>query len=164
MPQISQLAATYSSQIFWLLLIFGFVFFAIGLGMFPKVESTVDARDKRISDDLEAAKAASARADEIEEEYRIQTGEDRAAAQKITQLAKEKAAKAAERRLADADAKISEKIGAAEAEIAAATASAMTEIEVIAAEAAQDMVAKISGATASAAAASNAVKAALANG
>src|SRR3546814_17302143 len=87
----------------------------------------------------------------------------RAAAQKITQLAKEKAAKAAERRLADADAKISEKIGAAEAEIAAATASAMTEIEVIAAEAAQDMVAKISGATASAAAASNAVKAALAN-
>src|SRR3546814_4012414 len=64
-----------------------------------------------------------------------------------------KAAKAAERRLADADAKISEKIGAAEAEIAAATASAMTEIEMIAAEAAQDMVAKISGATASAAAA-----------
>src|SRR3546814_2548724 len=67
MPQISQLAATYSSQIFWLLLIFGFVFFAIGLGMFPKVESTVDARDKRISDDLEAAKAASARADRSEE-------------------------------------------------------------------------------------------------
>src|SRR3546814_15666353 len=82
----------------------------------------------------------------MEEVDRIQTGEDRAAAQKITQLAKEKAAKAAERRLADADAKISEKIGAAEAEIAAATASAMTEIEVIAAEAAQDMVAKISGA------------------
>src|SRR3546814_3981349 len=110
MPQISQLAATYSSQIFWLLLIFGFVFFAIGLGMFPKVESTVDARDKRISDDLEAAKAASARADEIAEEYRIQTGEDGAAAQKITQLAKEKAAKAAERRLADAEERTSTRL------------------------------------------------------
>src|SRR3546814_10907003 len=45
---------------------------------------------------------------------------------------------AAEGRLADADAKISEKIGAAEAEIAAATASAMTEIEVIAAEASSE--------------------------
>src|SRR3546814_20016100 len=94
MPQISQLAATYSSQIFWLLLIFGFVFFAIGLGMFPKVESPVDARDKRISDDLEAAKAASARADEIEEEYRIQTGQDRAAAQKIPPLAQEQTERA----------------------------------------------------------------------
>src|SRR3546814_10334477 len=112
--------------------------------MFPKVESTVDARDKRISDDLEAEKAASARADEIEEEYRIQNGEDRAAAQKIKQLAKEKAAKSAERRLADADAKISEKIGAVETEIAAATASAMTEIEVIAAEEEPELVAKLS--------------------
>src|SRR3546814_17678411 len=110
MPQISQLAATYSSQIFWLLLIFGFVFFAIGLGMFPTVESTVDARDKRISDDLEAAKAASARADEIEEEYRQKNSEDRSATQKMNQLAKEKAAKAAERALADETRKIYEKI------------------------------------------------------
>ncbi|MBP6111483.1 MAG: ATPase, partial [Sphingobium sp.] len=38
MPQIAQLAATYSSQIFWLLLTFGFVFFVIGLGMVPKVQ------------------------------------------------------------------------------------------------------------------------------
>src|SRR3546814_20494652 len=120
MPQISQLAATYSSQIFWLLLIFGFVFFAIGLGMFPKVESTVDARDKRISDDLEAAKAASARADELEEEYRIQTGADPAAAQKITQMAKAKAANADQRRRAADDAKTSAKGGAAEAAIAQA--------------------------------------------
>ncbi|MBK5263867.1 MAG: ATPase [Alphaproteobacteria bacterium] len=164
MPQISQIAATYASQIFWLLLTFGFVFVVVGLGMLPKIESTVEARDKRISDDLDAAKAASARADEIEEEYRVKSDENRAAAQKVTHIAKEKAAKAAEKRLADADAKIAEKIAAAEAEIAAATASALTQIEGIAADAAQDMVTKISGAKASAAAASKAVKAALANG
>jgi F-type H+-transporting ATPase subunit b len=164
MPQIAQLAQTYSSQIFWLLLIFGFVFFVIGLGMYPKVESTVGARDRRISDDLDAARAASARADKIEEDCRIKSNENRAAAQQITQDAKGKAAKAAAKRLADADAKIAAKIAAAEAEIAAATASAMTEIESIAAEAAQDIVTKISGAKASAAAASKAVKAALANG
>lgn len=164
MPQISQIAATYASQVFWLLATFGFVFIVIGLGMLPKIESTVEARDNRISGDLSAAKAASARADEIEEEYRVKTNEDRAAAQKITLAAKDKAAKAAEKRLADADAKIAEKISAAEVKIAAATASAMTEIETIAAEAAQDMVAKVSGTKASTAAASKAVKAALANG
>ncbi len=57
MPQIAQLAATYSSQIFWMLLTFGFVFFVIGLGMVPKVQSTVAQRDQKIGDDLEAAKA-----------------------------------------------------------------------------------------------------------
>ena len=37
MPQIAQLAETYASQIFWLLLIFGFVYFVIGRGMVPRV-------------------------------------------------------------------------------------------------------------------------------
>ena len=58
MPQISQLAATYASQIFWLLLTFGFVFFVIGLGMVPKVQGTIDSRDKSVADDLAAAEAA----------------------------------------------------------------------------------------------------------
>ncbi|MEN9719093.1 MAG: hypothetical protein RIQ99_1971, partial [Pseudomonadota bacterium] len=49
MPQISQLAATYASQIFWLLVFFGFIFFVIGKGMVPKVMATVEARDKQIA-------------------------------------------------------------------------------------------------------------------
>ena len=65
MPQIAQIAETYSSQIFWLLLTFGFVFFVIGLGMVPKVQGTADARDAKISGDLDAAKAAFARADAV---------------------------------------------------------------------------------------------------
>lgn len=164
MPQISQIAATYASQIFWLLLTFGFVFVVIGLGMLPKIESTVEARDKRISDDLEAAKAAHARADQIEEDYRTRTNEDRATAQKITLAAKDKAVKDAEKRLAVSDAEIAGKIAAAEARISEATAAAMTEIEGIAVEAALELVAKVSGAKADAVTASKAVKAALANG
>lgn len=164
MPQISQIAATYASQIFWLLTTFGFVFVVIGLGMMPKIESTVEARDKRISDDLDAAKAAHARADQIEEEYRTKTNEDRAAAQKITLVAKGGAVKDAEKRLAKADAEIAERLAIAEARIAEATSKAMTDIEVMAAEAALELVSKVSGAKANAAAATKAVKAALANG
>ncbi|MBB4642161.1 F0F1 ATP synthase subunit B family protein [Rhizorhapis suberifaciens] len=164
MPQISQIAATYASQIFWLLVTFGFVFVVIGLGMMPKIESTVEARDKRISDDLDAAKAAHARADQIEEEYRAKTNENRAAAQKITLAAKGKAVKDAEKRLAKADGEIADRLAVAEARIAEATGQAMTEIEVMAAEAALEMVSKVSGAKANSAAATKAVKAALANG
>ena len=41
MPQIAQLADTWSSQVFWLLVFFGITFFVIGKGMVPKVMNTV---------------------------------------------------------------------------------------------------------------------------
>ncbi|MCB2014185.1 MAG: ATPase [Sphingobium sp.] len=161
MPQIAQLAATYSSQIFWLLLTFGFVFFVIGLGMVPKIQSTVDARDSKIAEDLARAKAAFARADELEEEHRTRENEARAAAQGVVAEAKAKAVKDTEKQVATADKKIAGKIAEAEEAVRAASAAALTEIEGVAAEAAQDMVAKISGGKVTAAAAKKAVKAAL---
>src|SRR3546814_14103465 len=62
MPQINQLAENWylASQLFWLALIFGAVFVVIGLGMYPKIEATVDARDRKVADDLASAKAENA--------------------------------------------------------------------------------------------------------
>ena len=67
MPQIAQLAETWSSQVFWLLVFFGITFFVIGRGMVPKVMETVAQRDSQIAADLGAAKAARDAADEQEE-------------------------------------------------------------------------------------------------
>lgn len=164
MPQIAQIADTYSSQIFWLLVTFGFVFFVIGLGMVPKVQGTADARDAKISGDLDAAKAAFARADEAEADYRVRDAGNRATAQATLVKAKSEAAKASEIRLAAADAVVADQITVAEARIKAASVAAMAEIETVAADAARDMVARISGVDASEEAARNAVKAALAHG
>ena len=159
MPQIAQLAATYSSQIFWVLLTFGFVFFVIGLGMVPKVQSTVDARDKKISDDLDAAKANSAAADALEADWRAKENEARAQAQAKLAEAKAKSIKDREAKLAKADAAIGEKLAEAEAEIAAGRGKALGEIEAVAAEAAADIVRRIAGAEVPAGAALQAVKA-----
>jgi F-type H+-transporting ATPase subunit b len=164
MPQIAQLAATYSSQIFWLLITFGFVFFVIGLGMVPKVQSTVDARDKQISDDLAAAKANSAKADELEEDWRTRENASRAEAQAIVAEAKNKAALETEAKLAEADKVIADKVATAENSVADARAKAMNEIEAVAAEAASEMALRVAGTNASPQAATDAVKAALANG
>ncbi|WP_340264362.1 F0F1 ATP synthase subunit B family protein [Sphingobium mellinum] len=164
MPQIAQIAETYASQIFWMLLTFGFVFFVIGRGMVPKVQATADARDAKITGDLDAAKAAFSRADEAEADYRAREAESRAAAQATLAQAKAEAAKASEVKLAAADAEIAQLISAAEARIKAATSAAMSEIETVAADAARDMVARISGVSASDEAARNAVKAALVHG
>ena len=76
MPQLSQLSDVILSQLFWLALLLGFIYFVIGRGMLPKIQSTVDRRDKQIADDLAAAEAARAEADESEEAYRAAHGRE----------------------------------------------------------------------------------------
>jgi len=164
MPQISQLATTYSSQIFWLLVCFGLVFFVVGLGFLPKVTGTVGQRDKQIADDLAAAEAARAAADAEEEAWRVAANKQRADAQALIASAKADAAKATEGALASATAKIDETLAAAEARIGAARNAALGEIEGVAVEAARGIVSRIAGLSVSPEQAQGAVKGVLANG
>lgn len=145
MPQIAQLAATYSSQIFWLLVFFGLTFFVVGRGMVPKVMETVAQRDKQISDDLLAAERARKQADEEEESWRARENANRAEAQGLIAQARGQAAAATEQRLASAQAVIDGKIAEAEARIAQARNSASAEIENVATDAASDIVARLAG-------------------
>lgn len=163
MPQISQFAESWyaASQIFWVLLTFGFVFFVIGLGMLPKIEATVDLRDRKIAEDLAAAKTAHASAETLDEQYRAMLDVSRSDATKALQAAKDKAAKDAEKKLAKTEADLSEKLVGAEKALSEAKSSALAEIEDVALEAAKDIVALISGAKVSAAEAGKAVKAVL---
>lgn len=161
MPQIAQLAETYASQIFWMLVFFGFIFFAIGRGMVPKVMATVEARDKQIADDLAAAEAARKAADEAEEAWRVQSNAQRAEAQSLIAKAKADAAAASEKNLVKAGAKIDGQLAEADARIAAARAGALKEIEAVAADAAGDIVTRLTGASVDAKAATAAVKEAL---
>ena len=164
MPQIAQISEIFASQLFWLLLTFGLIYFVVGRGMLPKIEATVEKRDRRIADDLAAAERARAEADAREEAYRAQLDANRAEALKVTQAAKQAAARATEERVKAADAETGRKVGSAEAEIRAATEAALADIETVAADAAQQMVAKLAGASVSRERAAEAVRAALANG
>lgn len=161
MPQIAQILETYISQFFWMLVVFGLLYFVIGKGMVSKIDANVDARDRKISDDLVAAERARAEA-----EHLVAGGDDalnaaRGDAQAKAAAAKASAAKDAEARLAKADAEVSAKLAAAEADLAKARSKAMAGIEAVAADAAADIVAKVSGAKVSAAQAATAVKAVL---
>jgi F-type H+-transporting ATPase subunit b len=161
MPQINQLPFIYASQIFWLALTFGLIFFGIGLGMLPKIQSTVAARDKRIADDLAEAERARATADETEAAWRVRMDESRAEAMKLTASAKQETARETEVRTKAADAEANARVEAAEARIRTASEAAMAEIEGVAAEAAQDMVARLADVTVSRERAAAAVKEAL---
>ena len=164
MPQINQLADVLYSQLFWLLLTLAIIYFGVGKAMVPKILSTMDARSGRISDDLAAAEAARRAADATEEAYRARMAESRTEALKVTGAAKQESARATEGRVAAADAATREKIEAAEARLRAATDAALADIEGVAAEAAQDMVARLAGVTVGRDEADQAVKAALRQG
>ncbi len=164
MPQIAQLAETYASQIFWLLIFFGFTFFVIGRGMVPKVLATVEARDSQIAADLAAAQAARDEADRQEEAWRLRENENRANAQAVIAKGKADAAAKTEQRLAKAQTEIDAQLAEAETRIATARDAAMGEVETVAAEAAQDIVQRLAGVKVTKPAAAKAVKEALAHG
>lgn len=164
MPQIAQLAETYASQFFWLLIFFGFTFFVIGRGMVPRVLATVEARDAQIAADLAAAQAARDEADRQEEAWRLRENENRASAQAVLAKGKADAAAKTEKRLAKAQTKIDAKLAEAETRIAASRDAAMGEIEAVAAEAAQDIVHRLAGVKIAKPAAAKAVKEAMAHG
>jgi F-type H+-transporting ATPase subunit b len=164
MPQLNQLSDVILSQLFWLALVLGFIYFVIGRGMVPKIQSTVDQRDQRIADDLAAAERARAEADDSEEAFRLRMDESRAEAMKKTAAAKQEGAKATEARIAKADAAIQAKLSKAEEKIRASRDEALANIEGIAAELAQDIAGKVAGISVSRDDAARAVQAALIHG
>ena len=164
MPQIAQLAETFSSQIFWLLVFFGFTFFVIGRGMVPKVMATVAARDTQISSDLMAAQAARDDANQREEAWRARENDNRVAAQGVLAKAKADAAGKTEERLAQAQQGIDARLAEAETRIAASRDAALGELEDVAADAAQDIVQRLAGVTVTRPDAAQAVKEVLAHG
>jgi F-type H+-transporting ATPase subunit b len=161
MPQIEQLPDIFFSQLFWLLVVFGIVYFGIGRGMVPKIQSVVDQRDQKISADLAAAQRAREEAEETEEAYRERIEASRSEAMKLAQQAKQKGALEAEQRLKAIDEQIGARVAEAEARIQAALAEARRELEPVAAEAASQLVAKLTGRTVGQDEARAAVKAAI---
>ncbi|QIQ85848.1 ATPase [Erythrobacter sp.] len=163
MPQIAQLAEFYSSQILWTLVFFGITFFLIGRGMVPKVMDTVQLRDRQIADDLAAAQAARDAADEQEEAWKAREAENRAKAQALIAEAKAKASAANEAKLAKAQERLDARLAEAEEKIEAARSAALAELEDVATEASQDIVARLTGAKVDKRSARSAVKKALTN-
>ena len=161
MPQIEQLPDIFFSQLFWLLLVFGIIYFFIGKGMVPKIQSVVESREKKIADDLAAAQAAREAAEGVEAAYRERMDAARSEAMKQAQAAKQKAALETEKKLKSVDEKIGTKIAEAEARIRAAADQARRDLEPVAAEAAAELVAKLTGQKITAADAQPAVKAVL---
>ncbi|MBA2771906.1 MAG: ATPase [Sphingomonas sp.] len=161
MPQIEQLPQIFFSQLFWLLLVFGIIYFAIGRGMVPKIQSVVDSRDRKIAEDLAAAQRAREEAEGAEAAWRERIDASRSEAMKLAQEAKQQGGRDAEQRLKAIDGEIGARIAEAQARIRDAAEQARRELEPVAAQAASELVAKLTGRRIAPAEAEPMVKAAL---
>jgi F-type H+-transporting ATPase subunit b len=161
MPQINQLPFIFWSQLFWLAVVFGIIFFVIGRGMLPKIQGTVELRDAKIAEDLERAQAARSDAEATEAEWRARMDTARMEAARLAQEAKQSSARETEAKIGAAADKINSKVESAEDRIRDAVQSARAEIEAVAAEATQEMIARLTGIKVDRKEAADAVKAEL---
>ncbi len=145
MPQISQLGEVLLSQLFWLAIALGFIFFVIARGMVPKIQATVEAREQKIAGDLAQAQAARVAADETEATWRARMDAARADAARLAQEAKQKSAADTEKKVKAAADKLNLKIESSAAQIRESLAAARSEIENAAAEATREIVQRLTG-------------------
>ena len=164
MPQISQAAAIYASQLFWLAIVFAAVYFGIGRAMVPKIERTIDDRNARIAADLAAAQAARDTARVSEEGYNAGLDAARGAALKLVADAKAKATAATETAVKAGNVDQEAALTAATARIGTAKDKALADIETTTVDAVEAIVCKLSGATPDRATVAARVKAELTNG
>jgi F-type H+-transporting ATPase subunit b len=159
MPQLYQLPDVLLSQLFWLAIGLGFIFFVIARGMVPRIQATMDAREHKIASDLESAQQARIAADETEAAWRARMDAARAEAARIASEAKQASATDTEAKVRKAADKIDLKVEAAQAAIRDAVNSARAELEAVAAEATQELVARLTGIKVDSTEAAQAVKA-----
>ena len=149
LPQLD--IATWPSQLFWLVVLFGAGYLVMAKIVTPRIGAVLEERRQTVNGDLEKARNASAEAAKIRADYESDLENARSAAAEYAKQAVAEAAKKAD----DADAKIAQKLAnkAAKAEfkLAEAKKSAMGNLNDVAAEAAMAAVASLAGIKASSA-------------
>lgn len=138
-------STTFGSQLLWLALTFGLLYYLMSKFALPRIASILEERNDRIADDLAEAEKLKQETDVAIADYEQALAEARQNAHTIAQNARDKSKEeidAARGRIgSDLEAKMTE----AEARISELKAGAMAEVDVIAKEAAEALVEALIG-------------------
>ena len=170
-PPFDQIGDFGVSQIFWLVLTFGVLYFAVATVFLPKIRKAVEDRDGAIKADVAKAAVLSASADASVKQFEAQIAEARARARDTASKAKAEsdARTSAETTKVEADlnarlaafdaasASLHKAVAAAEARINDTRAKAMANVSAVAEDAAAAIAERLTGAKPSPAAVKSAV-------
>ncbi|MDE2578115.1 MAG: F0F1 ATP synthase subunit B [Hyphomicrobiales bacterium] len=135
----------YSSQLIWLVITFGLLYWLMSKVALPRVARILDDRQSKISGDLEAAKKAQADAEAAQAAHEKTLADARVKAQALGQEAHAQAAAEMDAKRKTLEADLAAKLAAADAQIAATKAKAMANVEGIARDTAAAIVQQITG-------------------
>lgn len=138
-------AQHFSSQIIWLALVFGALYYLMSRIALPRVAGILEAREARIEGDLASAEAARKAAEDARESHDRMLADARARAQATAQEANARLAAESEarrKRLAD---ELDGRLAVAESQIGEMRAAAMSNVGAVAREAASAIVTQLTG-------------------
>jgi F-type H+-transporting ATPase subunit b len=154
---------TFPSQLLWLAISFGALYYYMSKKALPKVGAVIQLRKERIAKDLDDATAMQQKADAAAAAHQKSLTEARARAQGVAQAARDQLAAETEARRHALDAELAAKLAAAERQIAETRAQAMANVGAIAKDAAGAIVERLIGRPAAADAIAAAIDSAKAN-
>jgi len=135
----------FASQLLWLLITFGFLYFIMSRVIIPRIASILEVRHDRISRDLDETQRLKAEADAAHAAYEHELAEAKANASSIALEATEKAKGEAAAAREKVEAKLADKLAEAESRIAGIKAKALGEVDTIAGDTAQAIVSELIG-------------------
>ena len=143
LPQLN--AATFPSQIFWLIVSFGVLYWLLSRKALPRVEDILTARQERLTADLDQAASLRSEAEAALQRHETMLAEAHATAAAAIKATQDRLMAEASKRQAELDGELNAKLAEAEARIKAAKDAALGEIEGVAAEAASAAVRRLTG-------------------
>jgi len=161
-PQLD--ATTFVPQLFWLVVTFCILLLLMARIGLPRVGGLLEARRKRIDDDLARATELKAEAEAVLAAYQQTLASARAQAQAAVKEATDKLAAEAAERQRQLGETLADRVASAEREIAAAKQRALAELHDIAVEVARSVTEKVTGRAADTASLGVAVDRAMAEG
>jgi len=155
---------TFPSQIFWLVVTFGVLYFVLSNVLLPKISKAIEDRDGVIAADVAKAAAASASADAAVKAFEAKVAEARARGRDTAAKAKAEADARTAAETTKADAALEARLVAAEKRIGEVRTAAMSNVSTVAEATAIAIAEKLTGAKVTPAAAKKAVAGAMAGG
>ncbi|WP_427449797.1 F0F1 ATP synthase subunit B' [Litorimonas sp. WD9-15] len=138
---------TWASQIFWLLLVFGVLYFILSTFILPRIGQNIADRTDRISDDLDQAANFQAQAEETEKSYTKILADARAKSMNVSEATRNAVEEDIAKEIEAAEAVAEREAVVAEARIRKSRDAALESVETVAVEAAGDVLEALTGKT-----------------
>ncbi|MEP6342370.1 MAG: F0F1 ATP synthase subunit B' [Maricaulaceae bacterium] len=136
---------TWSSQITWLIIVFGLLYFILAKFVLPKLGTTITERGDRIADDLDAASRMQRDAEEAEKTYERSLADAKAKAHNVAESTRQSVNDEIAKELEIADADAAKQAEAADVRIKKIRNNALANIDAVASDTASEIVAKLLG-------------------